>query len=312
MTRKPESARVQRHESGPAGPAMLYTMASYSGGIRKPGHFQLLTYEEGQSDRVHYFVPHRHDFFEIIWLPDSQGSVQIDLRTYPVVPRTLFVTAPGQVHSWQFTTAPKGEIISFTQDFFLTSSDHPGLLGRMPFFFSGQADPILHLDEEEGRQIGHLFTQLREAAENPLPGRDDIVRAYLTVLLIQARRSYLQRHPTEPPKEDDTLSQRFRLALEERFPHLLEVGDYAELLQVSRSRLNDDLRRHTGHSASEIIHERILLEAKRLLVHSSFNISEIAYQLRFQDPSYFGRFFRKATGQSPGAYREQAHQSFHG
>jgi len=76
------------------------------------------------------------------------------------------------------------------------------------------------------------------------------------------------------------------------------------LLNVSRTHLNNGLRRYTGHSASELIHERMILEAKRRLLHSTLTIAEIAYELRFQDPSYFGRFFRKYTGVTPGAYRE--------
>ncbi|MCC5023161.1 MAG: AraC family transcriptional regulator [Candidatus Synoicihabitans palmerolidicus] len=78
------------------------------------------------------------------------------------------------------------------------------------------------------------------------------------------------------------------------------------MLKVSRTHFNNVLRRFSGRSASELIHERILLEAKQRLLHSTLTIAEIAYDLRFQDPSYFGRCFRKYTGETPGEYRESA------
>ena len=293
-----------------AEPVTLYAMSAYHGGVRKPVHFHLLHFDEVKSDRINRYVPHRHDFFEIIWLPAGKGTVQSDFRSFPVTDRTLFITSPGQVHAWQSITPLEGEILSFTRDFFMVSAEQPGLLGRMPFLQATHENPVLYLDESEGARMNRLFQQLRDDSADPAPGRDDIVRAYVTLILTQIRQAYLRRSLSSAPQraEDDTLAQRFRLALEEHFPEILEVGDYASLLQVSRSHLNEDLRRHTGRSASEFIHERVLLEAKRLLVHSALNVSEIAYQLRFQDPSYFGRFFRKATGMTPRMYRDEAHR----
>jgi len=288
-------------------PPVLYPMSAYTEGLRKPGHFHLLRLQEGQNDRVSRVIPHRHDFFELIWLPSAHGQMQCDLRTFSVKPGSLFFASPGQIHSWRLTEPGDGEIVSFTPDFFLLSSTQPGLLGRMPFIYSDTVAPILHLDEAEGARMETLFRDLRLAASDCAPGRDDIVRAYLTIILTRLRQAYTRRYSEmDAPIQGDVLTRRFRLALEEHFPEMLEVGDYADLLQVSRSHLNDELRRQVGQSASEIIHQRLLLEAKRLLVHSTLTISEIAYSLRFHDPSYFGRFFRRCAGQTPGRYRDEA------
>ena len=289
----------------------LYPMSAYTSGLRKPGHFHLLSFEEGQNERINRFVPHCHDFFEMIWLPIGRGQVQSDLRSFPVEPRTLFFAAPGQVHSWQLTEPAEGEIVSFTHDFFMVNSENPGLFGRLPFLHANVTNPILQLNEAEGATMDDLFRQLRAAAADPAPGRDDLVRAFVTIILTVTRRVWLRCHAGDAeisPREGDLLASRFRLSLEENFPHMLTVQEYADLLHVSRSHLNEELRRQSGRSASEIIHERILLEAKRLLVHSSLTISEIAYRLRFQDPSYFGRFFRKCTGRTPGMFRETTHR----
>ncbi|HRE05139.1 MAG TPA: AraC family transcriptional regulator [Opitutaceae bacterium] len=311
MSPPTDSALPSRRAPDPSEPVTLYAMSAYTSGIRKPGHFHLLRFDENQSERINRYVPHRHDFYEIIWLPVGRGVVQSDFRTFPVQDRTLLVTSPGQIHAWQTVDPLEGEILSFTREFFLVSAEQPGLLGRLPFLQATHPTPVLTLDEEEGARMDRTFQHLRQDASEAAPGRDDLVRAYITIILTLIRQAYQRRAPAAafPPSDSETLAQRFRMALEEHFPSMLEVGDYATLLQVSRSHLNDDLRRATGHSASEIIHERILLEAKRLLIHSSLNVSEIAYHLRFQDPSYFGRFFRKATGQSPGTYRDDAHRN---
>lgn len=285
----------------------LYPMSAYTRGIRKPGQFHVIRFEEGQSERLNRFVPHRHDFFEIIWLRSGRGHVRSDLRSFPITPRTLFITSPGQIHAWELEGDARGEIASFSEEFFAVTSDQPGLLAKMPFLYAGPLDPILHLDAREGRRIDRVFSQLHGEAAEPAPGRDDLVRAYLTILLTLARQAFDRRNPeaTAAPTAD-LLSRRFRLALEEHFPRLVEVGDFAELLRVSRTHLNYHLQRETGRSASAIIHERIVLEAKRLLAHTSLPVAQIAYRLGFQDPSYFGRFFRRSTGQTPGEFRDRA------
>ena len=288
----------------------LYPMSAYTEGIRKAGHFHVIRFEDGQNDRHNRFVPHRHDFFEIIWLRAGSGHVHSDLRSYPVSPRTLFFTSPGQVHSWELVGEARGEIASFTDECFAVTSDNPGLLSKMPFLYSDALNPILHLDAKEGARVDRVFRHLYADAGESAPGRDDLVRAYLTILLSLARQFFARRAPgeTASPPVADLLARRFRQALEEHFPQLLEVGEYAELLRVSRTHLNDHLHRETGRTASAIIHERIVLEAKRLLAHTSLTSAQIAHRLRFHDPSYFGRFFRRNTGQTPGDYRDGAHR----
>jgi AraC-like DNA-binding protein len=284
-------------------------MSAYTRGIRKPGQFHVIRFGGDEAHELGRLipVPHRHDFFEIIWVRSGCGRVRSDLRSWPVQPRTLFFTSPGQVHAWEPAGEARGEIASFSEEFFGVNTDHPGLLTKMPFLYGGPVEPILHLDAAEGRKIDELFRHLHSEAAEPAPGRDDLVRAYLTIILTLARQAFDRRAPAAAlPVPADLLARRFRLALEEHFPRLLEVGDYADLLRVSRTHLNDHLQRETGRTASEIIHERIVLEAKRLLAHTSLTASQIAYRLGFQDPSYFGRFFRRTTGQTPGDFRDRA------
>ncbi|AHF94774.1 hypothetical protein OPIT5_26475 [Opitutaceae bacterium TAV5] len=92
--------------------------------------------------------------------------------------------------------------------------------------------------------------------------------------------------------------------MEEQILKVQTVGEYAARLHVSPDRLSEAVREATGHPAGELIRQRQLLEARRLLAHTTRSVSEIAYALNFQDPAYFSRFFRRLTGQSPGEFRE--------
>jgi AraC family transcriptional regulator, transcriptional activator of pobA len=102
------------------------------------------------------------------------------------------------------------------------------------------------------------------------------------------------------------LANRFLCLVGENYKSLSSVSDYAARLEVTASHLNETVRRTMRKTAGQVIRERLLLEAKRLLLHSDLSVSEIAYHLSFEDPSYFARFFRKHTGQAPAEFRAQS------
>ncbi|AHF90633.1 DNA-binding domain-containing protein, AraC-type [Opitutaceae bacterium TAV1] len=282
----------------------------YIQGYRSPGAFHVFRYEESVDPRQVRTQPHRHDFFQMLWLEEGQGTLRCDLEEHAFTGQSLAFFAPGRLHAWNHRIEPRGIMLGFPHSFFHSDSDYPGLLGRLPFLHEPVV-PILHFSGREATEMGQHFGQLLAEAARPLVGRDDIVRALITIILSKIRR-HLETpgkpEPAHPAPAATSLAQRFRMALDQQFPRLLRVSDYAKLLNVSRSYLNEELRIHTGITASDHIHDRILLEAKRLLVYSPRTIAEIAYELQFQDPSYFSRFFRLRTTLSPGIYRQQEQQ----
>jgi len=294
-------------------PVANYVFQDYGSSTR---HFHVYPYDKTADPRNLRHVPHRHDFYQVIWLREGSGELECDLRRARFRADSLFFFAPGRMHSWRHEIATRGVMAGVTPEFFNADANHPGLLGRMPFLHD-MTMPMLAFEGAAAREMDELFQRLIEESSRPEIGLEDIVRALMTIILSKARQHMKRLQEAEATEGAalrgradavHPLAQRFRVALEQNFPKLLKVSDYAALLQVSRSHLNEDLREHTGRTASDHIHDRLLLEAKRLLVYSSFTVSEIAYQLQFQDPSYFGRFFRQRTGESPGAFRgrEQA------
>lgn len=308
----PAGLRVNPARTPAPDPVANYGFRDYGS---NPRQFHVYPYDKTADPRNLRHVPHRHDFYQLIWLREGSGELECDLRRARFRADSLFFFAPGRMHSWRHEIATRGVMAGVTPAFFNADANHPGLLGRMSFLHD-MPMPMLAFDGAAAREMDELFQGLLEEAARAEAGVEDIARALVTIILSKARRRLQSARADEAagaPAGDRAeatcpLARRFRVALEQNFPKLLKVSDYAALLQVSRSHLNEDLRLHTGRTASDHIHDRLLLEAKRLLVYSSFTVSEIAYQLRFQDPSYFGRFFRQRTGESPGAYRgrEQA------
>jgi AraC family transcriptional regulator, transcriptional activator of pobA len=296
------------------GTVVQFPFSGYQQGHRRPGAFHVFRYEESSDPRYVRAQPHRHDFYQLLWLDKGKGQLVNDFEELPFENNTLAFFAPGRLHAWKHEAEPTGIMFGFTPDFFYANADDPGLLGRLNYLYG--TSPILQLNGRSAKEMSQWFALLYEEAGHSLPGRDDIVRALITIILTRGRQHHDSNHAvtqcvSQGANNTDNASgsllvQRFRVALEQHFPKLLKVSEYVRILRVSRTLLNQELHTVLGQTASDIIHDRLLLEAKRLLVHSrSQSIAEIAYHLQFRDPSYFGRFFRQRTGVSPGAYREQ-------
>lgn len=277
----------------------------YRQGYHSPGAFHVFRYHESLDPRQVRTQPHRHDFFQILWLDEGRGTLRCDLSVHEFSGPTLAFFSPGRLHSWNHEIEPRGVMFGFPPSFFNTDTDTPGLFGRLPYL-NENGCPLLALAGADANDMARHFAQLLTEAARELPGRDDIVHAYITIILCKTRQHLLTRETVARAEPSvSSLPQRFRLALDKNFPRLQKVSDYAKLLQVSRSHLNEELRVHTGRPASDHIHERLLLEARRLLVYSPMTVAQIAYELQFQDPSYFGRFFRLRMNKSPGCFRAQ-------
>ena len=135
------------------------------------------------------------------------------------------------------------------------------------------------------------------------------VRAHFERILVALVRLHSEISTSMPAraKSDLELIQRYRELLEAHFRTEKQLGFYASRLGVTLSKLHAACRERTGLSASKLLHERIIVEAKRNLLYSSHNVAQIALAMGFEDPAYFNRFFSQRVGMAPGAYRDHAH-----
>ncbi len=248
---------------------------------------------------------HRHDFHEVFWL-NGRGHFFSDFQDYSIVSPTLVFVSPGQVHSWVPEPALEGPMACFTQAFYDGAEPPPSSLLRLPFWYSTEGPPLLSVPPIEANQMDALWNDLAAEAAAREEDREEMLRLRFHLLLLTAARFYRRAKPESPvaTRRTQAIVHQFRMALETHFCHLRSVSDYAKLLKVTSGHLSEAVLHHSGRTAGELIRDRLLLEAQRLLVHSSLNVAEIAISLQFEDPSYFSRFFRRSTGTSPGEFRD--------
>ncbi len=252
-------------------------------------------------------VAHRCNFYQILWVTQAEGTFWLDLDGYPVKPNTMIFVSPGQIHAAEPHGAVSGYIIGFTSGFFSDSPDDANALIQLPYFHGVGAAPVLYPDEALAGLFTSVCQQLEQETRVPLDGQVAILHSYMRILLVEARRSHENRPGATRSEETGMiLTKRFMQLVEANYLDTSSVADYADMLHVTANHLIETVKRTVGQPAGKIIHERLLLEARRLLRYSDLPVAEIATYLNFEDPSYFSRFFRKHVGVSPTEFREQA------
>lgn len=265
--------------------------------------FDLAKLDE-RSDIPRPFL-HRHSYYHMLWMTNARGQHTLDFETFEIKPNSVFFISPGQVHAWSSSVKPTGYVINFSAEFFLQMYPRMDELAEFPFFHIANADPVLYLSARTNAELFPLLEEMEKEFNEDRPWRYDIVRSFLLILLTRLRRLHRPRDADTALPKSYSLTKRFKLLIEQRYLEFGSVQDYAALLLVTDRRLNEAVKSTTGKTATQLIHDRILLEAKRLLTQSELGISEIAYRLNFEDPAYFSRFFKKHALLTPGEFKKK-------
>ena len=246
--------------------------------------------------------PHRHSYFHLFWVTRGQGRHMVDFCDHPVRDSSIFIVAPGQIHFWAVQAHTQGYLFNFNAEVFAGAADGAAAYDEQ-LRLRVQANPAFY---PEGEQAGAL-AQLVEliAAEYRQPGRGStqiVTHLFQALLLRILRIKQFGGVGATPPAAG--LAQRFSLQVERQFRQSSAIAEYASGLNVSERALAEATKRALGKTPKEVVHDRLLLEAKRLLIHSNMAVADIAFHLNFEDPAYFGRFFRKRTAMSPGEFKK--------
>jgi len=262
--------------------------------------FDLFRFEYFAKDIEHLKQPHRHYFYTLILVTDGVGSHDIDFTSYDILPNRMFLIAPGQIHAWKSLKRVRGFVMLFT-DSFVALSKGRKLMPSWPLFKTNQ-DCFLDLNDTEASQWIEEFMLIETELKTSDPFSRDAIFYSLGSLLVRASRLYIRSPRITPARQD--LLFTFQELIEKQYTRLRTPKDYASLLHITPNYLNALCRKKAGKSAGELIRQRVLLEIKRLLAHTSLSISEIAYKLNFADNSYFGRYFKKYAGVTPETFRK--------
>lgn len=251
--------------------------------------------------------PHRHDFYEILYVTGGAGTHFIDFNAYPIEPNTFYFVSPGQVHYWETTVPIEGDILVFTDDFLLLAPTDYMILHELSFFHAVESQPTMKLNETEQAQLTTLYQTLAAEFKSNDFRTSSVLRAYLHILLVQIQRicaSHEVRTSNQREKISQTLTRQFKQLVTQQSVTGQPVQAYADQLGVSVNHLNKTVKSVTGYTPGQIIRQEVVLEAKRLFRHTDLTATEVAYRVGFDDSSYFGRFFKREVGITPGQFRQ--------
>jgi AraC-like DNA-binding protein len=233
--------------------------------------------------------PHRHDYFELIFVTSGSGKQQIDFTPYPMEGGQLFTIYPGQVHLMQRGTA-EGIIIQFRKDIF----EFIVPLKHYRLYFPNS---VFNLDKDTFLHLNDLATRMMELLQ-----KDDlsalsiyIAYSYLQIILITLSEQYSEHVLVEGPR---TIIRFLSLLPQHIYTHK-KVSEYCSLLNCSAEKLNHECKSTLGKTALELIHEELMLEIRRLLLLGELSLKEIAFEINFDSQANFSGFIKARTGLTP-------------
>lgn len=256
-------------------------------------------------EHTNLHFPHRHSFYHLVYFTKGSGTHTIDFDLFEIKKNQIYFMAPGQVHTWEFKGEMDGYVINFSAAFFQSFLLRPEYIESFSFFSGLAADCVLNLSGELSRQVVEAFEELITQAKSNNTFRWDMIRVLLLKICILIDQKDSIVAASHVPNYNYALLKNFQKLIDKNFTRLKLPMEYAELLYITPNHLNALCKDHTGMAAGELIRNRIILEAKRLLINKDMSISEIAYELNFSDNSYFTKFFKKQVGVTPEEFRKK-------
>lgn len=244
----------------------------------------------------------KNKFYTILIIKDGAGSIVIDDREYDIEPGKFFFINYNQVYFFKDSLSVRGEVILFTKSFYnhvytgnkMIKSD-TALLNVSPFVI---------LKDENLEDISHTFEEIFLEFNKHQLFKKEVICLLLKVFMLKyirnsSKKNVLKRS-VDHKKE---LVAQFNDLVNRHFKELKTTSQYAEKLNLTSNYLNSLVKQNLDIPAGQVIKNRIILEAERLLLHTTLSIIEISYELGFSDNSHFGKYFRSAKNMSPNSYR---------
>lgn len=246
---------------------------------------------------------HAHpDHVQILLVESGGGDITIEGERYEVPPGSVVTIPAAMVHEMHFGPDTDGIVVTAATAYtaevaqgdkrLIEAVCHPGVYPISGTGVSAQA-------------VAHAFSWMNREYVWSAPGRRLAVMAHFMIIMVAVvrLRSVRVQTQTKARDRDYDILMRHKELVENNFRAQKSMDFYAAEIGISAQRLNQACKARAGKTASEILHERTIIEAKRCLLYMEMNVAEIGYDLGFEDPAYFSRFFSQRVGQPPGAYR---------
>ncbi len=244
---------------------------------------------------------HRHNFFFVLALEKGAGEHSIDFIPYPVCDYSVFFMQPGQVHQLTLKEESTGYLMTFSTDFY-SPREKPAIR----VFRKVSTQNCCQLTSDRAKRIFSVLDYIFQEYTGKQERYKEIIKANLEIFFIELVRQ--SKNPEHLSQNESSYSHErldeFLELLRTHIATVKQVAQYAGMLHLTTYQLNSITKGTLGKTCSQLINEHILLEAKRQLLATSNQVNQVAYDLGYEDVSYFIRFFRKHTGHSPEIFRQ--------
>jgi AraC family transcriptional regulator, transcriptional activator of pobA len=270
------------------------------------GHlaFKLFSFEDNNSfDHIQ-----RLNYYTLIWVQKGSGKVKVDFSEYDFTENQLLAFAPYQPFMLSTEHPIEGAVIHFHPDFFCIVKHHQEVACNGVLFNNIYEPPYVMIDETAKATFNMVIDQMKVEMQNPALAQYELLVSYLKIFLITASRLKKEQQPKEASQIDENsapfILQNLKNFIELHFKTKHSASDYADLLNISSKALAKITKNHFNKTLTDLISERIIIEAKRELYLTNKAVKEIAYELGYDDEHYFSRFFKNNADVSPQMYRD--------
>ncbi|RFM32520.1 AraC family transcriptional regulator [Chitinophaga silvisoli] len=282
-------------------PVPVYTLEQDE--FMSNGQFKVYHFEGDFPDRSELLIPHRKDHYLIAFIRKAGSRQWIDMNSFELKEHTVYFFGPHQVIVKEEIKQLWSTGIAFTKEF-LSLHGNSALL-QLPLIVNPYNGYALELTATDIIFIEELLQKIIAEYRQKGDWQQRMLSAYLTVLLTYLSRLYTAQYKGDELSNEQQLLKRFQAKIDEFYQQYHEVNDYASMLNISAGHLSDVIKSQSGKPAIKHIHDRLIMEARRLLFHTDHPLKDISFHLGFSDTSYFNRFFKRETGLTPAAYRDQ-------
>jgi AraC family transcriptional regulator, transcriptional activator of pobA len=249
-------------------------------------------------------TPHSHSYYMIYWPSNSIGKHIIDQNEYPLEPDRIYFIKPGQIHQIITSPKPAGTFIFFTPEFFAVNSIRGDFISNLELF--NNSEETISLSTHTVNRLKEYVQAMMNAFLSSGKLKYDIIESYLKLFLVECNEQYsfVANNTTADSARENALTLTFKSLVDEHFGEWRLVKNYADKMNITSNYLSEVVKRGTGQPPKAHIQARLALEAKRLLLFTGLSIKEIGFELGFDDPARFSRFFKDSTGMSLQSFRK--------
>jgi len=267
--------------------------------------FGVLPFEASTAIEVNQ--PVYHPYIKILFLQKG-SSITIDFNNYQLKEDALFFINVNQWYELAIqNNTCSGSLIYYNRDFYCVEIHDREVSCDGILYNNVYEIPVVYLSKKQLALVQQILHEIVEEIKNDEPSMEEMLRILLKELIIKATRIWKAKHAIDSTeaKQEIEFTRRFSQLVELHFRKHHAVADYAEMLSLSPKILHKRVTQYGYTAPNDLIKSRIILEAKRLLAHTGLSVKEIGYDLGYDDPAYFVRFFTKLAGVSPLEFRKQ-------